>query len=137
MPRAKPGRPRKKLAPMKVDYTPPRKPDKMTASQIREWNELIHNPLIGRVDDSLLYDYIEMVGVRDVALDDLKVNGMTVPGTRGVEKTNPSWKIYRDCQDHLLKLRQVMMLTPKSRAELRASGLLEEAPPVHDDIETD
>ena len=136
MAQARPGRPKTQMSLATVDYKPPAAPKDLTPSLRNEWDELIQNPLLSRVDDSLLLDYIQTASLRDEARETLLANGLLLTGAKGNLVTNPAWKIVRDCQQHLLKLRQLMMLTPRARAELRSAGLLA-APDEADGIETD
>jgi P27 family predicted phage terminase small subunit len=115
---AKPGRPKGKRIPKRAAKTGielPPKPENLTTSQERHWREVTTNPHLTTSDYSLIDDYMRTLVIRDHAGSLVFKEGLLVEGYRNEKKTNPAYRTFRDCSQHLLRLRHLMKLTPESR----------------------
>src|SRR5205085_1942857 len=100
------------------------------------WVELIDNPHLTPADVSMLHDYLNLMRLRDQAYNDLTSKGLMVEGYRGDVKTSPSYKIFRDASDAMMRLRAALLMTPASRLRATAAGVVTEEPS-DDGIEID
>ncbi len=57
--------------------------------------------------------------LRDKAFAKIDEHGVFVDDAKGSIKTNPAYKIYRDANNTVLKLRAVLLMTPQSRIQAK------------------
>jgi hypothetical protein len=101
----------------------PKMPKGLSPALRREWKTIVENPASAGADEHLLSDFISIARMRDLALQAIETDGLLAD-----KKVHPAWSVFRQCQQMLIRLRSVMLLTPKGQAELRASGALREIP---------
>ena len=111
------GRP-KKIRPTPTKLTrAPDQPAKLSNDQQKIWLELCSNPHLIDADRSLMHDYMNLHVLRDAAWLALTDQGTFIDDAKGSIKTHPSYKIWRDCEDRILKMRDQLLMTPKSRLQ--------------------
>ncbi len=118
---ARPGPKKKqKAGTVPQSFTAPPVPANLTESQLETWHELCRNPYITNQDKTLIYEYIKTVALRDIAFEAMTRDGIFVDDAKGSIKTHPSYKVYRDASERVLKMHEMFLMTPRSRVQLAA-----------------
>jgi P27 family predicted phage terminase small subunit len=111
---ARPG-PTPKVITLPRRGTTPVMPAGLTELQQATWREVAANPFLTEADYPLLDEFVELMKIRDRALEHVRTFGSTIANNRGNQLMNPEYKVYREMNEALMKLRERMLLTPQSR----------------------
>lgn len=90
-------------------------PEGLTDGQREAWQEMADNPFLTEADYPLLDEAVRIMRARDRAWGHVLEFGSTITNNRGNQLMNPEYKVWKECTEALMKLRERMLLTPQSR----------------------
>jgi P27 family predicted phage terminase small subunit len=118
---ARPGPSKKAVTIQPSAFEPPPTPDNLTPSQLQTWEEIVRNPFLTNLDKSMIGEFIRVTTLADNAFDALMRDGLYVDDAKGSLKTHPAYKVWRDSTARVLKMRDLLLMTPKARVSVNAA----------------
>lgn len=122
--KARPG-PTKKIVKMPGGFVPPKMPKGLTPRQKEAFHELVSSPFLVAGDSASIYEYMDALVLRDAALAQMTRTPEegAHPGFLDAEgRPSGAFRVWKEAQDRILRLRTSLLATPKERVKAQVSG---------------